>query len=91
MWSPLPHQRRSTTRIPAKLVRFDLSSFFLFLVLCMIFLKKKKTYLCGGKKKKMPRLNVELAQSGQSNAFGEMTVVDVVFKRLEGTLCAIVL
>lgn len=90
MWSPLPHQRRSTTRIPAKLVRFDLSSFFLFLVLCMIFfLKKKHIYV--EVKKKMPRLNVELAQSGQSNAFGEMTVVDVVFKRLEGTLCAIVL
>lgn len=27
MWSPLPHQRRSTTRIPVKLVRF--LSFFL--------------------------------------------------------------
>lgn len=92
MWSPLPHQRRSTTRIPAKLVRFDLSSFFLFLVLCMIFFfKKKKHIYVEVKKKKMPRLNVELAQSGQSNAFGEMTVVDVVFKRLEGTLCAIVL
>lgn len=90
MWSSLPHQRRSTTRIPAKLVRFDLSSFFLFLVLCMIFFKKKK-HIYVEVKKKMPRLNVELAQSGQSNAFGEMTVVDVVFKRLEGTLCAIVL
>lgn len=89
MWSPLPHQRRSTTRIPAKLVRFDLSSFFLFLVLCMIFFFKNHIYV--EVKKKMPRLNVELAQSGQSNASGEMTVVDVVFKRLEGTLCAIVL
>lgn len=51
----------------------------------------KKNHIYVEVKKKMPRLNVELAQSGQSNAFGEMTVVDVVFKRLEGTLCAIVL
>lgn len=55
------------------------------------FLFKKKKHIYVEVKKKMPRLNVELAQSGQSNAFGEMTVVDVVFKRLEGTLCAIVL
>lgn len=46
MWSPLPHQSRSTIRIPVKLVRF--LPLFIVATLCDL------PYLCGGRN--MPRI-----------------------------------
>jgi len=83
MWSPLPHQRQSTTRIPVKLVRFLSPPSLVFVVRCVIYLIFVETQTC--------HESVRLAQIDPGNAFREMTAVDVVSKRLERTLCAVVL
>lgn len=57
MWSPVPHQRRSTTRIPVKLVRFRAPLCLVLYVFGEIF-----PHFGGGR-------NMPLAQIEQENAF----------------------